>query len=65
MRTVADTPMDFRKGGTRHGLRSAFRLEPSQFPDSVNHAHFPSTVLEAGEWYRGEIRYRFRTDRDA
>jgi hypothetical protein len=31
----------------------------------VHHAHFPSTVLGAGEWYRGEIRYRFRTDRDA
>jgi aldose 1-epimerase len=59
------TPRDVGKGGTRYGFRSAFCLEPSHFPDSVHHAHFPSTELGAGEWYRGEIRYRFRTDRDA
>jgi len=58
------TPRDSGKGGTRYGFRSAFCLEPSHFPDSVNHAHFPSTALEAGEWYHGEIRYRFCTDRD-
>ncbi len=58
------TPRDIGKGGKRYGLRSGFCLEPSHFPDSVNHAHFPSTVLEAGAWYHGEIRYRFRTDRD-
>jgi aldose 1-epimerase len=57
-------PRDIGKGGTRYGLRSAFCLEPSHFPDSVNHAHFPSTALDAGGWYHGEIRYRFCADRD-
>lgn len=56
-------PRDIGKGGTRYGFRSGFCLEPSHFPDSVNHPHFPSTILEAGDWYHGEIRYRFGTDR--
>lgn len=57
-------PRDLGKGGTSYGLRSAFCLEPSHFPDSVNHPGFPTTVLDPGATYRGEIRYRFRTDRE-
>jgi aldose 1-epimerase len=56
-------PRDVGKGGTVYGHRSAFCLEPSHFPDSVNHPQFPSTVLEAGGRYHGEIRYRFLADR--
>lgn len=40
-------------------FRSAFGLEPSHYPDSVNHPEFPSTVLEPGQWYSGKIVYKF------
>lgn len=56
------SPRDVGKGRVRYGFRSAFCLEPSHFPDSVNHPHFPTTELQPGESYRGRIRYRFITD---
>jgi aldose 1-epimerase len=34
-------------------------LECQYFPDSPNHAHFPSTVLNPGERYEEKIIYRF------
>jgi aldose 1-epimerase len=54
-------PRDVGKGGAVYGLRAGFCLEPSHFPDSPNQPGFPSTVLEAGEWYRGKTIYRFST----
>ncbi|MFC0337073.1 aldose 1-epimerase [Kushneria avicenniae] len=33
-------------------------LEAQQFPDAPNHAHFPSTRLEPGEYYRQHTCYR-------
>src|SRR5215217_1570726 len=52
-------PRDVGKGGTTYVFRSAFCLEPQHYPDSPNHPDFPSTVLRAGEWYSGQIVYRF------
>lgn len=57
-------PRDLGKQGIVYGRRTAFCLEPSHYPDSVHHPGFPSTVLPAHGRYRGEIRYRFSTDRD-
>ncbi len=37
----------------------AFCLEPQHLPDSVNHPHFPSTVLRPGQEYRNRSVYRF------
>lgn len=54
---------DIGKGGVVYGRRTAFCLEPSHYPDSVHHPAFPTTVLAAYGRYRGEIRYRFSTDR--
>ena len=51
-------PRDAGKGQIFQ-FRSAFGLEPSHYPDSVNHPEFPSTVLEPGQWYSGSIAYRF------
>jgi aldose 1-epimerase len=34
-------------------------LELQHFPDSPNHAEFPSTLLRPGEEYRSESEYRF------
>ena len=52
-------PRDLGKGGTLYGRRSAFCLEPQQYPDAPNHPSFPSTVLRPGEWRTGRIVYRF------
>jgi galactose mutarotase-like enzyme len=47
------------KGGWRYGFRNGFCMEPQHFPDSPNHANFPTTVLRAGEVYRNTIIYKF------
>lgn len=52
-------PRDVGKGGTTYVFRSAFCLEPQHYPDSPNHPDFPSTVLRPGQWYSGQIVYRF------
>jgi aldose 1-epimerase len=36
-----------------------FCLETQHFPDSVNHANFPSTILRPGETYRSATEFRF------
>ena len=47
------------KGGVRYGRRAGFCLETQHFPDSPNHAEFPSTVLRPGQEYRSTTIYRF------
>lgn len=51
------------KGGKVYGFRGGFCFEPQHFPDSPNHANFPSTVLRPGETYKNTIIYRFPTPR--
>ena len=52
-------PRDVGKGGTVYAFRTGFCLEPSHFPNSVNQPEFPTTVINAGEWYNGKTIYRF------
>jgi aldose 1-epimerase len=52
-------PRDLGKGNTLYVHRSAFCLEPQHYPDSPNHPDFPGTVLRPGQWYAGQIVYRF------
>lgn len=47
------------KGGKTYAQRSALCLETQHYPDSVNHANFPSTVLEPGQTYRSTTVHRF------
>jgi aldose 1-epimerase len=47
------------KGGNPYPSRSGLCLEAQHFPDSPNHAGFPSTVLRAGEIYAQTTIYRF------
>lgn len=56
-------PRDVGKGGVVYKFRSAFCLEASHYPDSVNHPNFPTTTLTPGQWYTGEIVYKFRTEK--
>lgn len=47
------------KGGYPQKVQTAFCLETQKMPDSVNHANFTNTVLEAGEVYRHNTVYAF------
>lgn len=50
------------KDGARYAARSGIALETQHFPDSPNHAAFPSTILRPGETFRSTTTFRFRTD---
>ena len=47
------------KGAHVYGRRSGLCLETQHFPDSPNHANFPSTVLRPGQEYRSKTVWRF------
>ncbi|MES2709598.1 MAG: aldose epimerase family protein [Verrucomicrobiota bacterium] len=49
------------KDGRTYEKRGAFCLETQHYPDSPNHASFPSTVLKPGAEYRTTTVYRFST----
>ena len=48
--------------GATFGRRSALCFEAQHFPDSPNHPHFPSVVLNPGEVYLQKTIYKFGTD---
>jgi len=52
---------DVGKGGRSYAFRDGLALEPQHFPDSPNHANFPSVTLHPGATYRHTIVYRFST----
>lgn len=56
-------PRDVGKGNVVYKFRSAFCLEASHYPDSVNHPNFPTTTLMPGQWYTGQIVYKFRVEK--
>lgn len=47
------------KGGAVYYQYTGLCLEPQHFPDTPNHANFPSTVLRPGEVYKHISVYRF------
>jgi aldose 1-epimerase len=49
------------KGGASYGYRTGLCLETQHFPDSPNHANFPSTELRAGQTYQSITVLRFST----
>jgi galactose mutarotase-like enzyme len=51
------------KGGRVYIHRSGLCLETQHFPDSPNHASFPSTILRPGETYRSRTVYAFGVTR--
>lgn len=46
-------------GARRLERHAGFCLETQHFPDSPNHAHFPSTILRPGAIFRSRTIYRF------
>jgi aldose 1-epimerase len=49
------------KRGVVYTKHSGFCLETQHFPDSVNHANFPSVILRPGTTYHTETTYAFST----
>jgi aldose 1-epimerase len=51
-------------GTSGHAYRQSdgFALETQHFPDSPNHANFPSTVLRPGQTYQQQTVYQLSTD---
>ena len=47
--------------GRMYRQGDGFALETQHFPDSPNHANFPSTVLRPGQVYRTTTGYQFGT----
>ena len=47
------------KNGHAYGRRSALCLETQHFPDSPNHANFPSTILRPGDEYHSRTVFTF------
>ncbi|MEV4641251.1 aldose epimerase family protein [Actinoplanes sp. NPDC049548] len=50
-------------GGRSYRQGDGLALETQHFPDSPNHANFPSTVLRPGQVYRSTTVYQFGTTR--
>ncbi len=50
---------DIGKGGKAYGKWSSICLETQHFPDSVNHPHFPNTILNPGEEFKSQTIYSF------
>lgn len=50
------------KGGVAYEKFAGLCLETQHFPDTPNHANFPTTVLRAGQEYRQTTIYKFTTD---
>ena len=46
------------KGGKEYGPFSAFCIETQGYPDAVNHAHFPSTILRPDQVYHQRTIYK-------
>lgn len=49
------------KGGVVYNKNFGFCLEAQDFPDAINHANFPSSVLRPGETYKQTTIYRLST----
>lgn len=47
------------KAGVAYQTHTGFCLETQRFPDSVNRAHFPPTILQPDKTYKSTTVYRF------
>ena len=53
-------PVEHGKNGIRYPKNGGFCMEAQHYPDSVNHANFPNTVLRPGEVYTQKTVYRLK-----
>ena len=50
------------KDGKVYTRRSAFTMEPQDYPDAPNHPDFPSSELKPGQTYHNTIEYKFSVE---
>ncbi len=50
------------KQGNTDNFRTAFCLETQHFPNSPNHSHFPSVLLNPGQVYSTSTSYKFSAE---
>lgn len=50
------------KGGKRYRQYAGFTLETQKFPDAPRFAHFPTTIVRAGDVYHHEMVFDFSVD---
>lgn len=55
-------PLSAGKNGAQYQPHSGVCLEAQDFPDAVNHPHFPSTLLTPDATYQRYITFRFSHD---
>ncbi len=48
--------------GCAYPFRGGFAIEPEHFPDSPNQPAFPNTILQPGQTYATESRFRFSVE---
>lgn len=51
------------KSGQAYGRRSGFCLETQHYPDTPNHANFPTTLVNPGEKYQSRTVFTFGTSK--
>lgn len=56
---------DIGKSGLSYPARTGFCLETQHYPDSPNQPNFPTVILEPGETYTSETRYKFSIKKEA
>lgn len=50
-------------GGKKYTYRSAFTMETQHYPDSPNHANFPSTELDPGQIFNSITIFKFGVEK--
>ncbi|XP_055698993.1 galactose mutarotase-like isoform X2 [Phlebotomus papatasi] len=58
---VSSSPKLHGKGGGLYEKHGSFCFKTQKYPDAVNHANFPSTILKPGETYQHLCVYKFGT----
>ena len=58
-------PADQGKSGRKYAKHGGFCFEAQHYPDSPNHAHFPSVTLQPNEVFKSTIKYKFSLRKDA
>ncbi|MFZ4263359.1 aldose epimerase family protein [Sphingobacterium sp. HJSM2_6] len=56
---------DKGKSGNKYLRYGGFCFEAQHYPDSPNQPHFPSVILQPGEEFNSEIRFKFNLKKEA
>ncbi|EFN75285.1 Aldose 1-epimerase [Harpegnathos saltator] len=47
------------KKGARYVKHCAFSFQPQNYPNAINHSHFPQSILRPGQIYCHDLTYKF------